>query len=869
MGGDIDPPDYNRVVNGSSAARRPAAVTSRPRPGAGVLAAVLGAVVAFAPVPESAAQAVATPSAAQAFHQRATRALARGDRASAEALAAGRAPSDPAGEALRARLLLDRGRYEEAEALLAPVARAAPGSAAGLELGRLLVTLGRADEAAPFLEAVIINGMNGPDGLAQYRAGLAARAAGGFQRANALLRSAARLLPDDPAVQTAWGDLFLEKYQNADAAQSYQAALALDDEWAPALYGMARVLENENPPSARGAAEVALKIDPEHVAAHLFIAGLELGDRNRDTARAAIDKALAVNPRSLEARALLAAIAYLEDRTADFDAEVEQVLAINPAYGDVYRIAARETAQAYRFPEAVALARRAIALEPENTRAYADLGLHLLRTGDEPAARAALERSFAGDPFDVVTYNLLEMMDQLDEFETFEQGDLIVRLHPDEAPVLKEYVPDIAQEALDELSARYDMTVAAPILVEVFPRHDDFAVRTLGLTGMIGALGACFGHVVTMDSPRASPSGSFNWQSTLWHEMAHVITLQMSRQRLPRWLSEGISTYEEKRKHAAWGRDQALEFATALNEGVLPSLRELNGSFTRPESISVAYFHASMVVEHFVEGYGLPALRDLLRAYGDGLETEEALARIGLGFDRLQASFDADMEQRFGPLRRALGDAPEMPPDGPGRVEALRELAAEHPGSFQAQLALGHALRDDDPDGARAALERAAELAPMATGPESPRGLLASLAVEAGDAERAMRELELLLEHDETSADAVRMLAALAEEAADDARQAFAYERLIEIDPFDPIPHQTLGQLAKDAGRMEVAARELRLALALGPVDRVSAHTDLSEALLAAGSLSAAKRQALAALELAPTYERAQELLLTIVEAER
>ena len=296
MGGDIDPPDYNRVVNGSSAARRPAAVTSRPRPGAGVLGAVLGAVVAFAPVPESAAQAAATPSDAQAFHQRATRALARGDRDAAEALAAGRAPSDPAGEALRARLLLDRGRYEEAEALLAPVARAAPGSAAGLELGRLLVTLGRADEAAPFLEAVIINGMNGPDGLAQYRAGLAERAAGGFQRANALLRSAARLLPDDPAVQTAWGDLFLEKYQNADAAQSYQDALALDDEWAPALYGMARVLENENPPSARGAAEAALTIDPEHAAAHLFIAGLELGDRNRDAARAAIDKALAVNP---------------------------------------------------------------------------------------------------------------------------------------------------------------------------------------------------------------------------------------------------------------------------------------------------------------------------------------------------------------------------------------------------------------------------------------------------------------------------------------------------------------------------------------------------------------------------------------------
>ena len=47
------------------------------------------------------------------------------------------------------------------------------------------------------------------------------------------------------------------------------------------------------------------------------------------------------------------------------------------------------------------------------------------------------------------------------------------------------------------------------------------------------ALGACFGRVVTLDSPRARPPGDFSWGETLWHEMAHVITLQLSRQRVP------------------------------------------------------------------------------------------------------------------------------------------------------------------------------------------------------------------------------------------------------------------------------------------------------------------------------------------------
>ena len=715
--------------------------------------------------------------------------------------------------------------------------------------------------------------MSSRDGVEQYRGALAARALGAYRQANSFLRAAAQASPSDPAVQTTWGELFLEKYNNPDALRSFQDALTLDDEWVPAHLGMARVLVNENPPVARASANRALDIDPDNAAVHLFIAELELDDSNRDAAREAIDRALAINPQSLEARALLAAIAYLEDRADDFEAEVERALAINPAYGDIYRIAGSHTARAYRFPEAVTLVQIALDLDPDNIRGHAELGMHLLRTGDEPAARAALERSFADDPFDIVTFNLLGMMDTLAEFETFERGDLVVRLHRDEAPVLKEYVLTIAQEAVDELSARYDMTVEGPILIEVFPRHDDFAVRNLGLPGMIGALGACFGSVVTMDSPRARPPGDFNWQSTLWHEIAHVITLQMSKQRLPRWLSEGISTYEEKRKHIAWGRDQEMEFATALNNESVLSLTDLNSGFTRPDTISLAYFQASVLVEHLIERHGEPALHRLLRAYGDGLETEDALARVGLDFDTLQASFDEDVEERFGSLRRALQTPDpdgETPSEGSERIEALRGVAAEHPGSFQAQFMLGRALHAaGELDDARAALERAAELAPMATGFDSPRGLLAQIAEAEGDHDRAMRELELLLRHDETSLDAVRLLAALAEETGDDGRRQLAYERIIQIDPFDPTPHQALGRLALADGRTRTATLELEVALALGPVDRVAAHCDLAETLLEAGDLVGAKRQAMAALEIAPTYERAQELLLRVVELER
>ena len=804
----------------------------------------------------------------QSFHALATRAIAYGDSSAAQELVDGREGSDPFAVALSASLLIQNGSYSAAESLLLPVASNVPASAAGLEYGFLLQRLGRTDESRPYFEAVMNAGIASSGSHWRYRGALAARALGDYRGANQLIRVAAAESPDDPAVQTVWGELFLEKYNHPDALESFQAAITIDDKWVPAHLGIAQVLANENPPVARSSVDRVLELDSENIDGHLFVAGLELDDGNREAAREAIDEALRINPNSLEAHALLAAIAFLEDRTVDFDAQVSRTLQINPRYGDVFRIVGNHVARAYRFPEAVQLVQRALELEPDNLRAHAELGMHLLRTGDEPAARLALERSFEGDPFDIVTYNLLEMLDQLDGFETFEQGDLVVRLHPDESEALKDYVLGLGQQAIDELSERYQMSLTPPILVEVFPRHDDFAVRNLGLPGMIGALGACFGSVVTMDSPRARPPGDFNWQSTLWHEMAHVITLQMSNQRLPRWLSEGISTYEEKRKHLSWGRDAVLEFASALNDDSLLSIRDLNSGFTRPETINLSYFQASVLVEHIIDEYGMESLRQLLLAYGDGLETEEALVRIGLNFEQLQTSFDDSVDEQFGALSRALSDPEsDIPSDGQERLEALRLTAIEQEGNYHVQLALGRsAYALGEGAEARIALNRASSLVPMATGFDSPHGLLARIAQEEGNLALAMQELESLLEYDETSIEAVRLLATLAEETNDAGRLRIAYERLIEIDPFDPIPHQVLGRFALEDGRVDVAILELTVALSLGPVDRVAVHSDLAEGFLADEQFDRAKQQIMLALEVAPSYTRAQDLLLTIIE---
>jgi tetratricopeptide (TPR) repeat protein len=821
--------------------------------------------------PSHGQQAAAAPLA---FPASAWRAIAHGKPAEAEALARARPADDPAAIAVLAHLAIDTGRYSEAIAMLQPAATRAPLSDAALELALVFQKLGRAGDASQLLTVLFRSSENDPASLT--RAGRAAGALGKSHDANALFRSAAAA-GSNPAVDTAWGLLFLETYNYAEAVKSFQQALAQDSEWAPAHAGLGRALAEDDPPAAAAAATRALEIDPHLADAELLLAELDLDNTRWDAARERVARVLAQNPSHLEARALAAAITYVRGGRAAFDTEVQSALAINPAYGEIYRVASQLTAHNYRFDEAVALAREAVALDPTNARAHAELGMHLMRTGDEAQARQALDRAFKIDPYDVVTYNLLALLDTLDKFVEIPEGDIILKLDPDEAPVMREYAMPLAQEALKSLSAKYHFTPKGPILVEIFPKHDDFAVRTVGLPGMIGALGACFGRVVSLDSPHAHPGRPFSWQATLWHEMTHVITLQMSNQRVPRWLTEGISEYEETKARPEWGREMEIPFAMALERGKTLKLADLNSGFTRPDTIALAYFEASLLVDHIVRTYGDAKLQALVRSYGQGLEGDAAIEKtVGVTLPDLQGSFDKALDARFGPLRAALRAIPgSTGPAAPGEkgarpvtleVAALGAAAAEHPGSYEAQLAYGQVLAAAGDRAAFGPLEKAAALVPSATGEDSPHAVMARLAEQLGDSARGMSEYRAMLAQDHTTVDAARRLAALAEKASEPQALLLAYDRIVAIDPFDPLAHSGLGRLALKSNQPETAVREFKAALAIGPADKASAHCDLAEAYLLANRPAEAKVEALAALEIAPSFDRAQDLLLRSIK---
>ena len=162
-------------------------------------------------------------------------------------------------------------------------------------------------------------------------------------------------------------------------------------------------------------------------------------------------------------------------------------------------------------------------------------------------------------PYNVWTFNTLKL---IDSYANFDESKTVELQCAAASEGVEATVKLCSQSSLRRRSRRFRRSTNSrrrkPIYFEMFPDHEDFAVRTMGVPGL-GALGVCFGRGVVMDSPSARPKGSFNWGSTLWHEFAHVVTLQATDHRVPRWFTEGISVMEEHRAKPGWGDDLNLE----------------------------------------------------------------------------------------------------------------------------------------------------------------------------------------------------------------------------------------------------------------------------------------------------------------------
>lgn len=781
-------------------------------------------------------------------------------------------------------VLVARGRRGEAEAAYtrAIAARGASALAAEASLGILLHDRGLLAEANARFERLVTAYNAGRATTAQdlIAVGRACRYLGAanpdaFKDALKAFDEAAAL-DETHEARLRTGDLFLEKFNGTEARAAFETVLQANRNQPQALLGLARALDFDG---ERGVPELlasALKTNANLVEARAYRSGLLLALEDFPAARAEAEKALAVNPSSAEALSALAAAQYVSGDLPAFTLTRQRAASLFPKSGDLLVNVAEAAVRNRLYREGEQLAREALVLEPQSWAALASLGQNQLRLGEIDDARKSLERSFEGDPYNVWVKNTLDLMDTFKNYTVVDAGRFRLFLDKKEAGVLGPPMAALASEAMEKLSARYGFSPAGAIRVEAYPSHADFSVRTVGLAGL-GALGVCFGPVVAIDSPQARERGAFNWGSTLWHELAHVVTLGASANRVPRWLTEGISVYEERRARPGWGDDLSLEFLLAYQAGRLLSLRELNNGFVRPTSpdqVSLSYYQASLVVEHLEIRYGIAALRGLLGAYAAGASTEKAFeTALARTLDQVDGEFQVALKARLAkPLAgiRLAAAGPSETRTAPETRAALEARLAKDDGDFVAHALLGRLNhREKREDEALRHLERAAQIWPESAGDESPYFPMAEIKLAKGDRDGAIAALRALVALNENHDAARRELANLLEGKGQAEQALEVLDSSVFIYPFDPSLHERRAVLAsrlKKPGEVRDARRAI---VALDPVDKAEAYFQLALAELEAGDRAAARRSVLRSLEIAPRFERAQELLLRIHREEK
>lgn len=751
--------------------------------------------------------------------------LETGDYAAAEATATSVAqtkePASAAGRVLLAQVRRVVGKNADARKDLEALAKERPDD----RQVRLVLSLARRDAGdVKGAEAILKLTLNDFDAQKidvenpeeAYWLAESARYLAEFQLANDSFREATKLRPQLTEAGIAWAELFLEKYASDLAEQTLEEVFKVNPNHADGHALMAAVIleKRYDLAAVRHHLDAAFAVNPKQLRALLVRASIEIDQNQWPRALATIGQVLAINPQHLEALSLRGTIAWLRDDKAGYEGDRQRVLALNPAYADFYRIVARSAVREHRYHAAVELQKEAVKLDPKGYAAMADIGLGYLRLGMETEGVDWLKKAWAGDKYNVRTFNTKSLFERKipKEYVFQTTKSFKIRYHKDEKPVLSRYLEPTLERAFAEMSQRYGFTPKQPVILELYADREDYAIRTVGLPDL-GALGVCFGQVITAMSPS---NGDINWGMVLWHELAHVFAIQLSDSRVPRWFTEGLAEYETLITRPEWRRENDADLYGALANKTLPSIADLNAEFMQPDTsaVVVAYFLSAVTVEYLVQTYGFPKIVEALKLFGKGKETPEVLQLItGKKIVDLDADFRRYLEKRLAPYAGTF----KLPTRGLDDLTKLEIAADAAPKDAlaKARLALGHYYAGDAPNAGATA--RAA----LALDPKQPiaRYILAEISLGTGDPEGAKKQLSAMIGDGIDSFDLRSRMAQIAQSEG----KVDEYEKQLcaakKLDPERSYPYQALAQLYKRGGRTEEALAELEQFVFLEQMD--------------------------------------------------
>jgi tetratricopeptide (TPR) repeat protein len=720
--------------------------------------------------------------------------------------------------AVRARLLFAQGKAEGAVQLLLPL-KDAPGRTGRIVrvlLGEYLIAVGRRSDAeAPLLKIIDeynTDAIRSPDAEGLAIVGRAAYLLRSPKDANQAFNESERI--DKTAVDMLlWrAELFEDKYNPGDAEGAIKDALRVAPHRADAIAFYARLKLDEilDFDGADRLLKEALTINPALSSVYAVRAAIALRDMDLVASESAIATGLRLNPNDTELWSLRAATRFLGDDRAGYEAAKRETLARNPEFARVYEIVADFAEWEHRYSDIVTMMKEAVQLDPEDGKAYAELGLTLLRNGDETAGLEALRRAWAKDHFNIRVRNTLNLYEQTipNDYETGKEGIFTLRYPKAERKVLERYVPKLLAEAWGSMKTRYDFVPTTPVQVELYSTREQFSVRTSGLPN-IGIQGVCFGQVVAAMSPK---SEVFNWGNVVWHELGHVFAIQLSKNHVPRWFTEGLSEYETIVRRPEWQRELDPELYLAIVGGRLPGSADMNRAFTHADSgeeMTVAYYAASQMLVFTAEQFGMPKIVKALKLWGEGARTPAVIERA---FGVSPAEYDAKYRAwELAKLARYKGQY--LFDDHAVPVDDAKARATAAPNDAKAHAAYALALlREKKADEAKAEIAEALRLDPNEL---DARFLAVKIAEASPDAAVMQSQLQAMQRGGGDGYTVQMALAGVADAQKDKTALRAALEAAAKFDPSQSDPLRALLALdteeKKDADSLEVLRKLTQL----------------------------------------------------------
>ncbi len=703
---------------------------------------------------------------------------------------------------LRAKALRAAGNLEAAEAALRPVTERPEARAARLLLGEILLEQGKREQAEPVLMTLIddynadrITKNDGP-GLAMV--GRAAYLLRAPRDANDAFNLAEQAQKGHIPTLLWRAELFLDKHDPGHAEEVVREILNIAPRHPKALVWLAqvRLAQALDFDEAERLARKALEVNPRLTGAFSVLAGVALRDMELGEADARVNAGLEHRPDDLELLSMRAAVRFLQDDEAGFEQATRAVLKLNPTYSRVYQIVGEYAEWEHRYDDIVRMMEEAVRIDPGDANAHASLGLNLIRAGEDDAGIVSLRTAFDLDPYNVRVFNTLNLYEKEipEDYVSVERGRFRIRYPKAEEALLDRYVPDLLDRAFDEMVDHYGFTPETPVGVELYRKREQFAVRTSGLP-QTAIQGVCFGRTLASMSLGEE---KFNLGMTLWHELAHVFHIQLSKYHVPRWFTEGLAEYETLAKRPEWSREHDPDLFEALRSHRIPAVASMSQAFTRAEQMSdvaTAYYASSKILTMLVEQFGMPKVRSMLREWGAGERTDQVISKVlGESADELDTRFRRHTEQALARYREQF--VPPLRAESPDKLKARLEASPKDP-----KVLLRVAYSEWQAGRGDSAQKILADV--LSASPESPDALYlaARLALESGKAELALREANRLVEarHDGHWTEMLRAEALFSDKRYPEAQKALT--RAYEFDPTQAEPLSLLVRMARGEGR--------------------------------------------------------------------